>query len=100
MAISNDKQQINHKKSYDENGLNENGKEKSMSTTLDSSLSNDLKSAVEMSTVLNHEFGPNFIILPTNNQIKELQTVIRDKYVGFYCAILGADCLKVILTCY
>ena len=38
---------------------------------------NDLK-PVDTPSV-SHDFGPNFIMLPTNNQIKELQTVLRDK---------------------
>jgi len=25
------------------------------------------------------EYGPNLKILPTNNQVKELQTILRDK---------------------
>lgn len=29
--------------------------------------------------VLSLEYGPNFKVVPTNDQIKELQTVIRDK---------------------
>lgn len=27
------------------------------------------------------EFGPNFKVLPSNDQVKELQTILRDKYV-------------------
>lgn len=71
MAISIDNQQIGKRPL--ENGLNENGKEDDKPD----SHQNDLK-AVDTSNV-NHDFGPNFIMLPTNNQIKELQTVLRDK---------------------
>ena len=75
MAISSDKQQIKNKKQH-ENGLNENGKEEK---TIDC-YQNEMKLSDNLQN--NHfEFGSNFIMLPINNQIKELQTVIRDKYV-------------------
>lgn len=72
MVITNDKQQINHKKLTDENGFQENGQNEESSLVKDKH-SNELKSSNDQN------FGPNFIILPINNQIKELQTVIRDK---------------------
>lgn len=73
MAISTDNQPIGKRPL--ENGLSENGKEEANDKPDDQA--NDLKSGDMLS--VSHDFGPNFIMLPTNNQIKELQTVLRDK---------------------
>lgn len=32
-----------------------------------------------------NDYGPNLKIIESNNQIKELQTIIRDRYI--YCII-------------
>lgn len=74
MAISNDSQQSSNKPP--ENGLlSENGGEEAEKTRPENQ-SDDPKLTMDSPS---HDFGPNFIMLPTNNQIKELQTILRDK---------------------
>lgn len=33
--------------------------------------------------VVDEEYGQNLKVLPTNDQVKELQTILRDKYVQY-----------------
>lgn len=75
MAISSDSQQSG-KKSL-ENGLSANSAEEETDKARPDD-QNDPKLTTDTPSV-RHDFGPNFIMLPTNNQIKELQTVLRDK---------------------
>lgn len=64
---------MKNKKQQHENGLNETCKEELDNT-------NGLNDHPDFNLQSNnYDFGPNFIKLPMNNQIKELQTVIRDK---------------------
>lgn len=84
MAISNNKQTSETK--TNKKIQNENGKEEVKPST-DNSQSNDLKS-VDNGPGSSINFGSNFIMLPNNNQVKELQTVIRDKYVSDVCFVL------------
>lgn len=37
------------------------------------------KLSIENNDTNNDEYGPNLKVLPTNDQVKELQTILRDK---------------------
>jgi len=65
---------------------------KSSVTSENADLANGLEQPPEEKPSVCHDFGPQLKIIRMNDQVRELQTILRDKY-SFSCfpIILGID---------